>query len=84
MKRKPAGILFFKTQILGNYFFLFLPNSRVEIDIPVYFQAPLTAQKDESVIPDVSVERQPEDIGNSFDREIETIKKLIGRTSQTK
>lgn len=61
----------------GNYFFLYLPNSRVEIDIPVYFQAPLTMNKDESVIPDISVKRQPPDIGNSFDRELSVIKDLI-------
>lgn len=63
----------------GNYFFLSLPNSRVEIDIPVYFQAPLQLQKDESVIPDVVVKRDFNDIGNNFDREIETIKNLIGK-----
>jgi hypothetical protein len=61
----------------GNYFFLSLPNSRVEIDIPVYFSAPLEPQKDESVIPDVPVKRRPEDIGNGFDRELAVIKDLI-------
>ncbi len=61
----------------GNYFFLYLPNSRVEIDIPVYFQSPLTLNKDESVIPDILVKRQAEDIGNKFDREISVIKDLI-------
>ena len=64
----------------GNYFFLYLPNSKIEIDIPVFFQTPLTAQKDESIIPDISVRRQPEDIGNDFDREIFTIKKLISES----
>ena len=54
-----------------------LPNSRVEIDIPVYFQSPLKAQKDESVIPDVIVKKDLDDIGNNFDHEIETVKKLI-------
>ena len=63
----------------GNYFFLRLPNSSIEIDVPVYFIAPLTAQKDESVVPDVAVRRQPADIGNRFDRELMTIKKLIAR-----
>lgn len=63
----------------GNYFFLRLPNSSVEIDIPVYFQSPLTTQKDESVIPDTKVKKLPEDIGNNRDRELTTIKKLIGR-----
>lgn len=61
----------------GNYFFLSLPNSKVEIDIPVYFQAPLKPQKDLSIIPDIIVKKQAADIGNNLDREIETIKKLI-------
>ena len=61
----------------GNYFFLYLPNSRIEIDIPVYFQAPLTLNKDESVIPDVLVKRQAQDIGNNFDRELSVIRDLI-------
>jgi hypothetical protein len=54
----------------GNYFFLNLPNSKVEIDIPVYFQSPLTLQKDAGVIPDVVVKKDFRDIGNGFDREM--------------
>lgn len=61
----------------GNYFFLNLPNSKIEIDIPVYFQSPLQPQKDESVIPDISVKRQADDIGNKFDRELFVIKEII-------
>lgn len=61
----------------GNYFFLNLPNSKIEIDIPIYFRAPLTRQKDESITPEFLVERQPEDIGNNFDRELWTIRKMI-------
>lgn len=61
----------------GNYYFLNLPNSKVEIDVPVYFQSPLTPQKDESVIPDIRVKRRAEDIGNNFDRELWTIEKMI-------
>ena len=61
----------------GNYFFLYLPNSRIEIDIPAVFQAPLTPQRDESVIPDVLVKRQPDDVGNHYDREMMTIKALL-------
>jgi hypothetical protein len=63
----------------GNYFFLSLPNSRIEIDIPVFFQAPLNKQKDVSVIPDVIVRKDFNDIGNNFDRELETVKNLIGK-----
>lgn len=62
----------------GNYFFLRLPNSSIEIDVPVYFFAPLEWQKDESVIPDILVKRQPKDAGNNLDRELVTIKNLIG------
>lgn len=61
----------------GNYFFLYLPNSKIEIDIPVYFFAPFDAQKDESVLPDIAVKREARDIGNNFDRELAVIKDLI-------
>lgn len=61
----------------GNYFFLYLPHSKIEIDIPVFYLAPFGAQKDESVVPDLVVEKQPADIGNNFDREIAAIKSLL-------
>ncbi len=61
----------------GNYFFLNLPNSKIEIDIPVYFQSPLKNQKDESVIPDVLVKKQADDIGNSVDREISAVRRIL-------
>lgn len=61
----------------GNYFFLRLPNSLVEIDIPIYFQPPPTPQKDEGVSPNIRVKRQPQDIANNLDRELLTIKNLI-------
>ena len=64
----------------GNCFFLRLPNSKIEIDVPVYFIAPLVGPpKDESVAPDVSVERRPADVGNNFDREIFVVRQLIKR-----
>lgn len=61
----------------GNYLFLSLPNSQIEIDIPVYFQSPKNTQKDQSVVPDIIVKRSPSDIGNKNDREITTILKII-------
>jgi hypothetical protein len=61
----------------GNYFFLNLPNSKIEIDVPVYYFAPFAAGKDESVVPDVRVERRAEDVGNSFDREMFVVKQMI-------
>ena len=61
----------------GNYLFLTLPHSQIEIDIPLYFQSPLKPAKDESIIPDIVVRRSWEDIGNKFDRELSVIKDLI-------
>lgn len=63
----------------GNYLFLSLPNSKVEVDIPMYFQSPGKDRRDESVIPDIVVKRQPDDIANVVDREIATIVQLIKR-----
>jgi hypothetical protein len=63
----------------GNYFFLTLPNSQIEINVPMYFFAPFERQKDESIIPEILVSKQTADIGNNFDRELETIKKLINK-----
>jgi len=61
----------------GNYVFLSLPNSAIEVDIPMYFQAPMKTQPDQSVIPDVPIKRRPDDIGNGIDREMTEVKRLI-------
>ncbi|MBK8809985.1 MAG: PDZ domain-containing protein [Acidobacteria bacterium] len=66
----------------GNYFFLRLPNSKVEVDIPVYFQAPLTTQPDESVIPDIIVQRSADDIGNRLDREFSAILAIVSKDAR--
>jgi hypothetical protein len=63
----------------GNYFFLNLPNSRIEIDVPVYYFAPLKPQPDESIIPDFVVKSKPEDIAKGIDSELNRLKKLIRR-----
>lgn len=61
----------------GNYLFLTLPNSKAEIDIPLYFESPMREQKDQPIVPDILVKRSPNDIGNRFDREIEKIRSVI-------
>lgn len=63
----------------GNYLFLTLPNSKAEIDIPLYFQSPLKPKKDESVVPEIVVKRKTEDIGNKFDREMDVIRAMIAK-----
>ena len=63
----------------GNYFFLSLPNSKIETDIPVYFIASLKSNKDESVVPDFYVKPVAENIGKEIDAELLLIKKLVRR-----
>jgi hypothetical protein len=65
----------------GNYYFLNLPNSRIEIDIPVYFFAPLTAQKDSAVVPDYRIEPTAREIADGIDAEVNFILKLIKQKS---
>ena len=61
-----------------NYFFLRLPNSKIEIDIPIFFQAPLNlSQPDSGVIPDVVVKSEIKDIVNGVDSELWVVKRLI-------
>lgn len=61
----------------GNYYFLNLPNSKIETDIPVYFFAPLNRQKDSAVVPDYRVSPTARDIADRIDAEVNFILKLI-------
>lgn len=61
----------------GDFLFLSLPNSKIETDVPVFFSSPLSPQPDSGVVPDIPVVREPDDVGNGFDREFETIMKLV-------
>lgn len=61
----------------GTYFFLRLPNSKIEVDIPFFLLSSLTGQKDESIIPDILVKKHPIDVGNEFDRTLEKAKEII-------
>lgn len=56
-----------------NYFLLRLPNSTFEIDIPVYFQAPLAPQPDSGVVPDDAIEPSVRDIADGRDAELNYI-----------
>lgn len=53
-----------------NYFFVRLPHSQFEIDVPVYFQAPLKAQPDSGVIPDKTIKANVDDVANGVDTEL--------------
>lgn len=61
----------------GSYFFLRLPNSKMEIDIPLIYYQPPTQMPDESIQPDISVKTTIEDIVNGKDAPMEKIKELM-------
>ncbi|WP_346924705.1 S41 family peptidase, partial [uncultured Arthrobacter sp.] len=63
----------------GNYYFLNLPNSKIEVDVPVYFFAPLAPQKDSAVVPDFRVQPTARDIAAGIDAELNFILKMIKR-----
>jgi C-terminal processing protease CtpA/Prc len=60
----------------GNIFFLRLPNSGIEIDIPVYGQFN-DAAADGGIEPDVFIKRRPEDLKNSTDGQLDRLVELI-------
>ena len=61
-----------------NYFFLRLPNSKIEIDIPIFYQSPLNLpQPDSGVIPDVVVKLKIKDVADNIDGELLKVNQLI-------
>lgn len=63
----------------GNYFFLSLPNSKIEIDVPVYFQSPSKPQKDTGIVPDRIIAPLVDDIAAGVDTELNYVLGLIGK-----
>lgn len=63
-----------------SYALLNLPNSRFEIDVPIYFQSPPIPQRDSGVVPNVRVRPTIEDVARGLDSELERIRKLIDGT----
>jgi len=46
----------------GAFFFLHLPHTGIEVDLPLIAYWPMTAQPDAGVTPDIVVERHPSDL----------------------
>ena len=63
----------------GAFFFLTLPNSRIEVDIPLIAQFSRESRPDRGVLPDVPVERTAADIAAGRDVEISRVYELIGK-----
>lgn len=61
----------------GQLFFLWLPNSKIEIDIPLIGYYPLTEQPDKGINPDVEIPLNISDILSNKDRVLEMTLELI-------
>lgn len=61
----------------SQMFFLRLPNSKIEIDIPLIGTYPLGPQPDQGLLPDVYVKPSVEDVARGIDAEMEVVKRLI-------
>lgn len=63
----------------GQIFFLTLPNSGIEMDIPLLAGFPVTDEPDEGIHPDVPVKRSVEDALKGVDAELAETLRLIER-----
>ncbi len=61
----------------GQLFFLNLPNSKIEMDIPLIADYPLTEQPDKGLEPDIMVKTSIEHIANGVDTQLEEVLKMI-------
>ena len=61
----------------GSFLFLRLPNSKIEVDIPVFFAPPRTLAKDQGVTPDTIVKPKIDDIAKSLDTELTYVQRRI-------
>ena len=63
----------------GAFFFLNLPNSRLEIDLPLIGQFPLEAQPDGGLAPDIAVVPSATVIAAGRDAELEAVRAALAR-----
>ncbi|RZK66126.1 MAG: hypothetical protein EOO95_06655 [Pedobacter sp.] len=66
----------------GQFFFLYLPSSGIEVDIPLVYQAPVSKRKDEGIKPDITVKSRASDIADGVDGQLNyLIRRLSSSTS---
>ncbi len=66
-------------RINGNaFFFLHLPNSHIEVDLPLVGQFATSTQPDRGVLPDVPVQITVQDLQAGRDVEMDTVRALLG------
>ena len=72
----------------GAFFFLRLPNSKVEVDLPLIGTFPIGRRPDAGITPDVVVRPSVRDIAQGIDTELAAVRRLIEErsslTSRTK
>lgn len=64
----------------GAFYFLKLPNSKIEVDLPLIGQFPVSPMPDAGITPDIYVRSNSRDIADGRDAEIEAVRSLIART----
>lgn len=57
----------------GQFFFLYLPSSGIEVDIPLVYQAPIRKRKDEGVKPNILIKTTANDIAKGEDAQLNYI-----------
>jgi C-terminal processing protease CtpA/Prc len=63
----------------GAFFFLRLPNSQIEMDLPLIGTFPTTPQPDAGLTPDVRVAATAEDIAHDRDTALAEAQRVIAR-----
>lgn len=63
----------------GQLFFLYLPNSMMEMDIPIIYQAPTSKRPDDGIQPDIEVKTTASDIAQNRDPQLEYILRRLIR-----
>lgn len=61
----------------GAFFFLELPHSRIELDLPLIGYFPKTEEPNMGLIPDVKVEPSAADLASSTDSALAAVKRLL-------
>jgi hypothetical protein len=61
----------------GEFFFLNLPNSGIEIDVPLIFQSPKEQKPDEGIKPDIIIKTTQKDIYQQTDTQLKYILKRL-------
>lgn len=63
----------------GQFFFLRLPHSRIEVDLPVIAYFPSRPQPDAGLVPDVLVPRALADLSSGRDAELDAVRRELAR-----